>query len=271
MKSLVFFLALLFERIHAQAIHLLPAEPFLHSGAYSIRFADPFSFTANSAALAFYDRVGAGVFGQKKFLLKELSSLQAAAYSPVSFGALGFCTQYNGDANYNETEFGLAYGKKLGSIAIGCRFNYRNIRIAGYGNSAAFYADVATLWQSSDKLMFGVGIRNINRAHIGSRGEELLSVVFSMGCGYEISEQLLLAAEIRKAENSPIDFRPVLHYYPTQNFFLRAGLASGMGSPWMSTGWRRKNFRIDITASYHLALGISPGLSLIVHVKNKEK
>lgn len=111
MKSLVFFLALLFERIHAQAIHLLPAEPFLHSGAYSIRFADPFSFTANAAALAFYDRAGAGVFGQKKFLLKELSSLQAAAYSPVSFGALGFCTQYNGDANYNETEFGLAYGK----------------------------------------------------------------------------------------------------------------------------------------------------------------
>jgi hypothetical protein len=93
LKSLVFFLALLFERIYAQAIHLLPAEPFLHSGAYSIRFADPFSFTANSAALAFYDRAGAGVFGQKKFLLKELSSFQAAAYSPVSFGALGFCTQ----------------------------------------------------------------------------------------------------------------------------------------------------------------------------------
>lgn len=271
MKTLVFFLALLFERLHAQAIHSLPAEPFLHSGVYSIRFSDPFSFTANAAALAFYDRAGAGVFGQKKFLVKELSLLQAAAYTPVSFGALGICTEYFGNAAYNETELGMAYGKKLGSMAIGCRFNYRNIRVAGYGNSAAFYADVATLWKSSDKLMLGVGIRNINRARIGSRGEELLPVVFSMGCGCEISEQLSIAAEIRKEENSPVDFRPVLHYYPAPNFFLRAGLASGIASPWVSAGWRRKNFRIDIAASYHLVLGISPGLSLIVHAKNREK
>ena len=54
-----------------------------------------------------------------------------------------------------------------------------------------------------------------------------------------------------------------------KQFFARVGIASENESPYAGAGISWNNLRLDISASYHPQLGISPGLMLIVNFKRK--
>ena len=113
------------------------SAPYVGLGAYS-NYPDAFSFHTNQAALAKMKMLSAGIYGEKRFLLNELSLYDAAIVLPTSSGNFGLDTRYYGFSDYNESQVGLAYGRNLGSkVDVGVQFNYYNVRIAGYGNAAA--------------------------------------------------------------------------------------------------------------------------------------
>jgi hypothetical protein len=61
-----------------------------------------------------------------------------------------------------------------------------------------------------------------------------------------------------------------MQYNFDKQFFARFGIASQNGTPYGGAGVSWENFRIDVSASYHPQLGISPGLMLIVNFKPRE-
>ena len=73
----------------------------------------------------------AGVYGERRFLLDELSLYQLAIAVPTNSGNFGVKAGYYGFSDYNESQMGLAYARKLGSkVDIGVQFNYNGIRLA---------------------------------------------------------------------------------------------------------------------------------------------
>ena len=80
---------------------------------------------------------------KEDFYLNELNNYTAAIGLPTHSGNFGLKASYYGFSDYNETQIGLAYARKLGNkVDIGAQFNYNGIRIAGYGNASAISFEI---------------------------------------------------------------------------------------------------------------------------------
>lgn len=256
----------------AQVLRRPVAGAYTGFGAYSINHADVFSFTANQASLAQIKSISAGVYGERRFLLKELNNYTAAIGLPASSGNFGLKANYTGFSDYNETALGLAYGRKLGNkVDIGAQFNYHGIKISGYGNASAISFELGTIFHITEKLHAGVHTNNPVGGKFGKGQQEKLSSVYSFGIGYDASEKFLVSTEIQKEEDQPVNVNAGMQYKFLPQLLARAGVSSATSSIWLGLGLTIKTFRLDITAGYHPQLGITPGLLLLFDFKKTSK
>lgn len=241
-------------------------------GAYSINHADIFSFTANQASLAQLKDFSAGVFGERRFLLSELNNYTAAMGLSTQSGNFGLKANYYGFSDYNETQLGLAYARKLGTkLDLGAQFNYNGIRIAGYGSDAALSFEIGTVLHITDKLHAGVHINNPVGGKFGKDQQEKLASVYTFGMGYEASEKVFVSTEIIKEEDEPVNVNAGIQYKFIPQLLARAGMSTAASTAWFGLGLSLKSFRIDVTTAYHQQLGITPGLMLIFNIKSDKE
>lgn len=229
-------------------------------GAYSARFSDLFSFLNNSASLASVKRAGAGVYAENRYGLKNLVLTGICGINGM--GGIGMMIAYEGDRDYNHSQVGLGYGKNLGRVNIGVRFNYNMIRMAGYGNVGLIGVELGSIWKITEKFFSGIQICNPQ--------SEKLPSVFSVGAGYEISEQLFLYANIIKEENKVMNVQAGLQYMIAAALYASLGINSATASPGIMLGWQWKEMRISLAGSMHPQLGTTTGLIIQFFGKNKK-
>src|SRR6185436_1715382 len=137
----------------AQTLRRPVAAAYIGLGAYSKEHVDVFSFTANQASLAQLKHGAGGVYAERRFLLSELNNYTAVFALPTNSGNFGLKANYFGSGDYNETQIGLAYGRKMGEkVDIGAQFNYNGMRISGYGNATAISFELGAILHVSDKF-----------------------------------------------------------------------------------------------------------------------
>lgn len=244
--------------------------PYVNLSAYSTKQIDPFSFTGNQAALAKTDIGGMGVFGERRFLLVENSVYGLAAAMPTKLGNFGVQVNYAGFANFNEQKAGLAYGRSLGSkVDIGVQFNYYNYQIPSYQNGAAVNFEAGAIVHFSEKLNAGVHVYNPVGGTLSKVADEKLAAVYKFGLGYDASENFYVSTEIVKEEDQPINVTGGIQYRFKKQFFARAGFRSDNNTGFGGVGFKYEKLRIDVAASYHPQLGVSPGLLLIYNFKGE--
>ncbi len=255
----------------SQIVHSPIQAHYVHAATYSKEFADVFSFTNNQAALSSLKNAGIGVYGEQRFLLKEASMYSLAFALPTSAGGFGFQANYFGYSDYNESQLGIAYGKKLGKLAdIGTQFNYYQIRIAGYGSASTMNFEIGAMFHLSEKFHFGLHVYNPVGGRFGKNTDEKLASIYKAGAGYEASKQVFISAEIVKEENRPVNVNAGLQYAFAKQFFARAGIETQSSSPYGGIALLLNDFRIDIAVSYHPQLGLTPGMLLIYQFNKKE-
>ena len=241
-------------------------------GAYSTNHVDVFSFTNNQASLAQMKNTGAGVYGERRFMIDELSLYQLAITVPTYSGNFGIKAGYFGFSDYNESQMGLAYARKLGSkIDVGVQFNYNGIQVSGYGNSSAINFEMGAIFHLTDKLNAGVHAYNPVGGKFGKNAEEKLASVYTVGLGYEASEKFFVSAEIEKEEDQPVNVNAGLQYKFLPQFMVRCGIATNTSNVYAGVGLFLKTFRLDVVTSYHPQLGVTPGLLLIYNFSKKQK
>ena len=241
-------------------------------GAYSLNSSDVFSFTSNQASLAQLKTPSAGIFAERRYFLEELSSYTTAFGLPTQSGSFGLKMNYYGFSDYNESQIGLAYARKLGSkVDLGAQFNYNGIRIAGYGNDAAVSFEIGTVLHLTDKLHAGVHVNNPVGGKFGKDQQEKIASVYTFGMGFEPSDKFFLSTDIIKEQDQPVNVNAGIQYKFVTQLLARAGISTTTSTTWIGFGLFLKSFRIDITASIHSQLGITPGLMLIYNFKPAEK
>ena len=269
------FLILLFLFIHfiinGQTVRRPVAAVYAGLGSYSINHVDVFSFTNNQASLAQMKNASAGVYGERRFMLDELSLYQLAIALPTNSGNFGIKAGYFGFSDYNESQMGLAYARKLGSkVDIGVQFNYNGIQVSGYGNSSAINFEVGANFHLTDKLHAGVHTYNPVGGKYGKNSEEKLASIYTVGLGYEASDKFFVSTEIEKEENQPVNVNGGMQYKFLPQFMARAGIATNTSNIYAGVGLSLKTFRLDIVASYHPQLGVTHGLMLIYSFSKKQ-
>jgi hypothetical protein len=206
---------------------------------------------------------GAGIYSERPYFLKELPIYASAAAFPFSSGTVGVALNYYGNNDYNQSQAGLAYGKKLSEkIDLGIQFNYHRISISGYGSATTMDVEIGAIIHVTDKVHTGIHITN-PLGKFKKSASLKNACINTFGIGYEISEQLLLQMEINKEENKPLDVNTFIHYNIDEQVYVRAGVLTGTTGILVGTGLKWKQLRTDISASYHPVLGVNPCILFI--------
>lgn len=274
LRKILFSLTTLltFYNLQGQSIRRAVSMPYINLSAYSANQNDVLAFSNNQAALAGLKSFNAGVYGERRFMLAENSAYALAAALPTSKGNFGLQVNYAGFADFNEKKIGLAYARSLGEkFDIGIQFNHYGYSVAGYGSASAINFEAGILLHFSDKLTGGVHVYNPVGGKLGKTEDEKLASVYKIGLGYDASDNFFVGAEIIKEEDRAVNVVGGIQYQFMKQFFVRAGFVSDTGSGYGGAGIAWKNFRLDVSASYHPQLGISPGIMLMTNFKEKQK
>ena len=269
-KQLLIFCIIFIAAInitHAQALRQPISAVYIGLGAYSTQHNDVFSFVNNQAALAQMEHAAAGVYGERRFMLNETSVYTAALAIPSSLGNFGVNIKYMGFKNFNENQIGLAYGRSLGKkVDIGIQFNYYGYKVPAYNSDNTVNFEIGALVHLTDKLNAGLHVYNPIGGKF-SKTDEKLTSAYKFGLGYDASDKFFVSAELVKEEDFPVNMNAGFQYQFAKQFFARAGISSANAVSYAGLGLSWSNLRLDISASYHQQLGISPGLLLIYNFK----
>ena len=265
--TLIGFLGI--NAIPAQSLRYPLALPYTGLSAYSKQQPDPFSFTANQAALARAKNIALAAYSERRFLLAAMSAYRFAAVFPTQLGNFGLQLDYAGFKNFNENKMGLAYACHLGPrVDAGIQFNYYGYRVPAYGNASAIYFEAGAIIHFTDKLNGGVQVYNPVGGKLGRASNEKLASAYKFGLGYDASAAFFAGAEVIKEEDRPVNVIAGVQYHFEDHFFARAGIISESGAAFAGAGIGWNKLRLDVSASYHPQLGFSPGILLMVDFGN---
>ncbi|MGN6533129.1 MAG: hypothetical protein ACTHK0_15410 [Ginsengibacter sp.] len=267
---LLYFFLFSINLCNAQSVRKPVSACYIGLGAYS-KNPDVFSITSNDAALAQIENSSVGLYGENRFLLAETNMYSAIVAVPTKEGNFAFQADYLGYKNYNESQLGIAYARNVGKkLDLGIKFNYYSFHIPGFESPSTVNFEIGVICRFTEKLSGGIHMFNPVGWRLSKTENDKLSSIYSFGIGYEASNNFFVSAEIVKQEDLPVNVNAGVQYNFARQFFARFGIASQNESPYGGAGISWKNFRLDISASYHPQLGISPGLMLIMDLKPKE-
>jgi hypothetical protein len=256
--------------MNGQTVRRPVAAIYTGLGAYSINHVDVFSCTNNQGSLAQMKNASAGAYGERRFLLNELSFYQLAVAVPTKSGNFGVNAGYFGFSDYNESQIGLAYARKLGiKVDVGVQFNYNGIQISGYGNSSAINFEAGVVLHLTEQLHAGVHVYNPVGGTFGKDQEEKLASVYAVGLGYEASEIFFVSAEIEKEEDQQVNVNAGMQYKFLPQFIASVGISTNTSIVYAGVGFVLKSFRLDVVASYHTQLGVTTGIMLVYNSSKK--
>jgi hypothetical protein len=272
LSSLFFTFMLLFTAFAGNEDYPIGARSSAMGNA-SVSLSDLWSAHHNQAGLGFVHDVSAGVSYENRFLLKEISVRGAAVALPIKAGTFGLCITNFGYSQYSENKYSLSFAKAFSNkFSAGIAMDYLSTKIAeGYGSTGALVAEAGIIAKPIKGLSIGAHVYNPTRAKVSAYDDERLPTIIRLGGDYLFSEKVRLAAEVQKDIKYKAEFKAGLEYLPVKELYLRIGIST---NPTLSTfgfGLNLKNFKIDLSASYHQALGISPQLGLSYSFKKAKK
>ena len=225
---------------------------------------DEWSTFHNQAGLADLKSLTAGAYYQNRFMIKELGDRGITVATPVGKGVFGLAYQSFGYSAFTQAKSGLAYAMKLGEkFSVGVQMNYHSLRIAeGYGVSRAFSVEGGFRYVLNKSLILAGHIENANRAKIADYNDERAPSTLRMGATYVFSEKVQLSGQVQQTTQQKVIGSGAIEYFIIDAFVVRAGFASNPTLSAFGFGWRNENFKADISASYHSALGFSPQIAL---------
>lgn len=237
-------------------------------GAYSSNFQDIFSVTANPASSAQLKSPGFGVYGERRFMLNELSGYTAIVAIPTPSGTIGFEGDYFGSVAFNENQLGLLYARRITRhVDVGVKFNYHTIRIGGYGSASAINFEAGGIFHLTEQLHTGIHVYNPTSSKLGKTSGESLASIYRFGIGYEASKKVFISAEIVKQEDLAVSVNTGLQYNLQEKFFIRTGVSTLTSNSYVGIGLQLGFARIDVNTAYHPQLGFTPGLLLLYNFK----
>ena len=267
---LCYVFCIVFSPLKSQTFQSPVSVIYTKTNTYSSAQKDAFSFTGNQAALAGIKKISGGIYGERRFMLADLTSYQLAFALPTSSGNFGLQANYFGSSVFSQSRLGLAYARNLGKVDVGAQFNYHQIKIAGYGNASAINFDAGAILYISEQFQTGVHVYNPTRVSFGKNSEEKLPMVYSFGFGYDASENFFIGIEIEKVEGQPVNVNAGLQYSFDEKIFARAGISSSTSVFYFGAGFLWRGVRIDLTPSLHPSLGVTPGLLLVYSAADKK-
>lgn len=259
--SIYFFCGVL----HAQPPGIVSTDILPYSRFQSSAFA----FSSNEAALADLQHFACGIYGERKFLLQQLAWYHLVMGFPVSGGQFGIQAVYSGSDLQREMKLGLAYARRLGTTAIGLGFNRHSIATKGYRQVSFLSVEGGILMNLGAALRLGCHVTHT----AGPPGQNYnIPSKYIVGLGYDASRQFFIGIAFAKTEGRDAQVETGFEYMLQSMMRIRAGLSTTTEAAlfYFGIGLSLHDFWLDVNASIHPQLGITPGIALSYPSISKE-
>lgn len=225
----------------------------------------------NQAGLTTIETIQLGWYTELPYGLSELQNSGLALAVPTSnMGTFALNINYFGYNLYNESAFGLAYGKKLSeNTSVGIGINYHQISISEpKGNAGTLTAELGVQTQLSSKLTSAFHLYNPTRSSINAEStEEKLPSIVKFGLNYKVSEKINLLTEIEKDFDNDAILKFGFDYTVVEDLYIRGGIHSNSFEYAFGVGYKFSTFNIDIASRYQQDLGFTPSVSMFYSFK----
>ncbi len=269
---LIAFFVLIQQSLFAQKDNVPIGARSAAMGGASVCLDDFWSLHNNQAGLANYKTMAAGIYGENRFLMKELSQGAFGFVMPVNkAGVFGLSYNYFGYSLYRESKVGLAYAMAFGkNFSGGVQLDYINTHQGeDYGNANIFTFELSLRATLIKNLVLGVHVFNPIHAKISKYGPDRVPVIFKGGLSYSFSDKAIIAIETEKDLTQKARFKAGVEYHVVKPVYLRVGIGTSPFSNSFGVGLEFGNFKVDISASRHQVLGFSPQISMVYAFKKK--
>lgn len=235
----------------------------------SVTLEDGWSVFNNPAGIGAVESPTALIGYQNRYGLSSLNSFSAAYVQPFNFGSGAITAWRFGDDLFSEQKLGLAFGDRIGIVALGGMVNYIQMRIEGLGTKGVVAVEFGGIVTFGENFSFGAHISNINQAKISDFENEKLPTVMKAGLSYRPFESLMINAEVEK----DLDFEEVikvgLEYNFYKQFYARTGFLTEPFQAHFGLGFKPNRFVIDYAFGNNSTLGDIHELSVAYAFQKK--
>ncbi|MEL7339865.1 MAG: hypothetical protein AAGM67_05205, partial [Bacteroidota bacterium] len=208
----------------------------------------------NPAGIAGMRSTQVGAFFEQRFFLSELTYGGAAAVVP--FGgtqALGLSLSSFGFEAYRENQLTATYAIEFfDKFRLGTTVHYAQIAIADYGSRGTAFVDVGLQYQLNSRVSLGVSAYNVNRARLSLQsGEEFIPTQLTAGLAFQVSDKVLLVADVQKDIDHPTSFRGGLEYQILPVLAIRTGVSTEPLTYNIGFGLAYKKLELDLAFGVH--------------------
>jgi hypothetical protein len=243
-------------------LHAQPAEPGAEAAAMGGSFVAQHSVlsirhnVAGTAAIE-GNALAAGV--RNNYLANNLNDFYLMAAFKQGKGHIGADMYYYGFDAYQQGAFGISYARPFAqNWYAGVRISYAyNYIPQEEVNRQLLTADLGILGTLGNWRL-GASIQQFVQSQWQGRVQEHTPVVFRLGGGYFFGAQTCISAELYKADDQAADVRVGLSYAPVDVLQLRFGFGTLRPSVGFGLGIMVNQLQINIAATWHQQLGLSP-------------
>jgi hypothetical protein len=231
--------------------------------AYTGVRGDLWSLFSNPAGIAGLKQMEVGTYVERRFTMLNYGTIAFATPFKNGKHFAGLDVSGLGLDTYNESRVGLTYATTLfDRISLGAKINYTHFSITNYLSKSAIFADVGLNCILSKHISVGFRVFNASRSEIIKDKDEKIPTTIDGGIAYQVSDKVLIVADVQKQVNFPLSIRGGVEYAITKILKARVGASSEPVAVSAGIGINVKGLNIDFASTLHQYLGYTPMLSL---------
>lgn len=213
----------------------------------------------NVAGIAGTKQNELAVGARNNYLANNLNDFYAATSLVQKKGALGLDLAYFGLSTFQQTQIGVSYALPVAkNWLFGARIGYAYNAIPQENINRHFVAADFGVLGSIKKWRLGFALQNAAQSGWQGRVNEREPIVFRGGFGYHFTAKNCITAELHKSNQTDADVRLGLAYAPIDQLTIRLGISTLRPAVGFGLGLKLANFEVNLTATWHQQLGLSP-------------
>jgi len=223
----------------------------------------PESLFSNCAALS-QSTPCISMFLSHPYCMPGLNFQMIGTVFPTRAGSFGIAIKNLGNKFYSENTGLIGYGTRLiKNTYLGVALKLFMLQIQDYGSAKSIGIDAGLLVRLTNKIGYGISIKNINNPRIG-KNKEPLPQQMSIGIGYKIRKDLILSIEIDKETGFPVELRSGFEFDLFHILILRGGITTSPSTVCSGIGIKWKIFTMDYAFTNHPFLGSTHQISISI-------
>jgi len=247
----------------AQSLHVPLSSAVLNLNAKSQFQSSPFSFPENTASLQQVQETVIGFYGERRYMLNELSNYSLAVVFPTKLGNFGFNINKFGFSDYNDCSLAFGYAKKINEkIDLGFLFNGQLLKYSATEKYYTLTSGLGFVFHISEHISTHFQFAKPVSVSPNIEKDEKKQYHITAGIGYDVSKEFYVGATLYKTKNETPIVICGMQYQIKKKAVVRYGFIGAVSTMYVGFGFVWKNMGIDISCSFHPQLGITPGMSV---------